>query len=66
MADQTPDPDSFTAPTMLTKSMRRDVYPAVDPTNPELSAKGKVVAITGVTGGIGLVCPSVHLFITGC
>lgn len=45
----------FTTPFQLTKSMHRDVYPAVDPTNPALSAKGKVVIITGAGGGLGAV-----------
>jgi FlaA1/EpsC-like NDP-sugar epimerase len=47
----------FTTPFQLTKSMHRDVYPAVDPSNPELSAKGKVIIITGAGGGIGAVSP---------
>lgn len=50
-----PDPDMFTAPNSLTKNYYRDIYPAVDPTNPELSASGKVVVITGAAGGIGFV-----------
>ncbi|KAK8060540.1 hypothetical protein PG996_010470 [Apiospora saccharicola] len=49
-----PDPHAFTAPFMLTKTMRREIYPAVDPsTNTSLSAKGKVVIVTGASGGIG-------------
>ncbi|KAF2138915.1 uncharacterized protein K452DRAFT_254914 [Aplosporella prunicola CBS 121167] len=47
------DPDMFTKPFQLTKAMRRDLYPAVDPHNPNLSAKGKVVIVTGAGGGIG-------------
>lgn len=54
------DTDAYTAPFMLTKSMQRDVYPAVDPTkNAELRANGKVVLITGGAGGIGFVS---HIF----
>ncbi|KAL5320073.1 hypothetical protein ACEPPN_013133 [Leptodophora sp. 'Broadleaf-Isolate-01'] len=53
MADQAPDPNTPTTPFMLTKSLHRDVYPAVDPTNPDLSAKGKVVIVTGAGGGLG-------------
>ncbi|ORY06400.1 hypothetical protein BCR34DRAFT_571398 [Clohesyomyces aquaticus] len=55
MADQAPDPNMFTLPFQLTKKMRRDVYPAVDPMQPELAAvaKGKVVMIVGAGGGIG-------------
>lgn len=49
------DPDAFTLPYQLTKQVRRDVYPLLEPTQPELSAKGKTVLITGVSGGIGKV-----------
>ncbi|KAI1773339.1 hypothetical protein F4818DRAFT_443183 [Hypoxylon cercidicola] len=41
------DPDAFTLP------YHRDVYPLFEPIQPELSAKGKTVLITGVSGGIG-------------
>ncbi|KAF2766521.1 NAD(P)-binding protein [Teratosphaeria nubilosa] len=37
----------------LTKTWHDKPYPALDPTRPELSAKGKVVAITGGGGAIG-------------
>ena len=47
----------FTTPYQLTKSMHRDIYPAVDPRNPALSAKGKVVIVTGAGGGLGAVSP---------
>ncbi|KAJ4347561.1 hypothetical protein N0V95_005298 [Ascochyta clinopodiicola] len=47
------DPNAFTTPFQLTKTMRREIYPAIDPKNPELSAAGKTVLITGATGGIG-------------
>ncbi|KAI4866047.1 NAD(P)-binding protein [Hypoxylon rubiginosum] len=47
------DPNAFTLPYQLTKQVRRDVYPLLEPTQPELSAKGKTVLITGVSGGIG-------------
>ncbi|PVH99279.1 NAD(P)-binding protein [Periconia macrospinosa] len=49
------DPNAFTLPFQLTKQLRRDVYPLLEPTQPELSAKGKTVLITGVSGGIGKV-----------
>ena len=55
MADQTFDVNMFTSPFQLTKSMYRDLYPAIDPTNPVLSAKGKVIIITGAGGGLGTV-----------
>ncbi|KAI0868117.1 NAD(P)-binding protein [Hypoxylon argillaceum] len=47
------DPDTFTLPYQLTKQVRRDVYSLLEPTQPELSAKGKTVLITGASGGIG-------------
>ncbi|KAJ4079026.1 hypothetical protein NW760_014713 [Fusarium oxysporum] len=47
------DPDAFTLPYQLTKQIRRDVYPLLEPTQSELSANGKTVLITGVSGGIG-------------
>ena len=56
MADQSFDVDMFTTPFQLTKSMHRDIYPAVEPTNPQLSAKGKTIIITGAGGGLGAVC----------
>jgi hypothetical protein len=49
--------DMFTAPYSLTKTYHRDIYPAVDPTNPELSASGKVIVVTGAAGGVGFVRP---------
>lgn len=47
------DANAYTAPFQFTKSLRRDVYPAIDPKNPDLNAAGKVVLITGAGGGIG-------------
>ncbi|KAH6639400.1 hypothetical protein C7974DRAFT_388438 [Boeremia exigua] len=47
------DPHAFTTPFQLTKTMRRELYPAIEPRNPELSATDKTVLITGATGGIG-------------
>jgi NADPH:quinone reductase-like Zn-dependent oxidoreductase len=58
------DPHAFTTPFQLTKSMRRDVYPAIDPKNPELSAAGNVVLITGATGGIGGVSAKAKVYPT--
>ena len=55
MAEQNIDVNMFTSPYQLTKSMHRDLYPAVEPTNPALSVKGKVVIITGAGGGLGAV-----------
>ena len=53
MAQQMPPDTYFTLPYMLTKSMHRDVYPAIDPKNPALSAEGKVIIVTGAGGGLG-------------
>ncbi|TIA09542.1 NAD(P)-binding protein [Aureobasidium pullulans] len=47
------DANAYTTPFQFTKSLRRDVYPAIDPQNPDLNAAGKVVLITGAGGGIG-------------
>lgn len=37
----------------LTKAWHSKAYPAIDPTRPELSAKGKTIVITGGGGSIG-------------
>lgn len=47
------DLDAVTWPVQLTKTCHRDIYPLLEPTNPELSAAGKTVLITGVSGGVG-------------
>jgi NAD(P)-dependent dehydrogenase (short-subunit alcohol dehydrogenase family) len=47
------DPDTFTTSNSFTKGIYRDIYPAVDPRNKELSKAGKVVLITGASRGIG-------------
>jgi hypothetical protein len=47
------DPDCEVKGAAFTKKNYRDVYPAVDPTRPELSQEGKVVIITGASRGIG-------------
>lgn len=52
MADETLD---YTIPFQLTKTIRRDPYDAISPTNPELSAAGKVIIITGGGTGLGAV-----------
>lgn len=49
------DPNMFTAPFQLTKSLHRDVYAAVDPAQNATYAKGKVILITGASGGLGFV-----------
>ncbi|KAF2872885.1 hypothetical protein BDV95DRAFT_359396 [Massariosphaeria phaeospora] len=47
------DPNMFTAPFQLTKGMHRDVYAAVDPEALASNASGKVVLVTGASGGLG-------------
>ncbi|TGJ82784.1 hypothetical protein E0Z10_g5964 [Xylaria hypoxylon] len=54
MSDQPFDPDLYTKAGVFTKSYYRDVYPAVDPTRPDLSQAGKVTIITGGGRGIGV------------
>ncbi|KAI1746755.1 hypothetical protein F4782DRAFT_553028 [Xylaria castorea] len=54
MADQPFDPDVYTKAGVITKSYYRDVYPAVDPTRPDLSQAGKVTIVTGAGRGIGV------------
>lgn len=50
------DVNAYTAPFMLTKSMQRDVYPAIDPArHSDLRADNKVILITGGAGGLGFV-----------
>ncbi|MCJ1393160.1 hypothetical protein MMC18_006032 [Xylographa bjoerkii] len=44
----------------LTEKFHHDVYPAIDPTRPELSATGKTVLITG--GGTGIGAAITHAF----
>ncbi len=49
------DANAYTKPFQLTKSMTRNVYPAIDPNNPDNQATGKVIIITGAGGGLGYV-----------
>ena len=46
-------PDFFVTSMQFTPTTHRDVYPAIDPTSTALSQKGKVIAITGATRGLG-------------
>lgn len=48
-----PDPNAYTTPFMATKTPRREPYPAILPTNPANSQKGKIIIITGASAGIG-------------
>lgn len=45
--------DYFVTSLQFTKHAYQDVYPSIDPSNPELSLAGKVVIITGASRGIG-------------
>ncbi|KAF9892300.1 hypothetical protein FE257_002077 [Aspergillus nanangensis] len=47
------DPDMPVKADAFTANTYRDVYPAIDPTRPELSQAGKVVVITGGSRGLG-------------
>jgi NADP-dependent 3-hydroxy acid dehydrogenase YdfG len=47
------DYNSITWPAQLTRGVHRSMYPFLEPNNPALSAAGKSVLITGVSGGIG-------------
>jgi len=49
--------DSITLAYQLTPTMHRKMYPAISPSNPNNSAAGKNVLITGATRGIGKVNP---------
>lgn len=48
-----PDLDAVTWPYQLTQVVHRDMYPTLEPSSPDLSARGKTVLITGVSGGVG-------------
>jgi hypothetical protein len=39
--------------TEITKTVHRDVYPAISPSRPELSQAGRVVLVTGGGTGVG-------------
>lgn len=45
----------YTIPFQLTKTIRRDPYPAISYDKKELSAAGKIIVITGAGTGIGAV-----------
>lgn len=49
------DENAFTAPFQLTKNMKRQIYPSIEPSNPSLKATDKIVIITGAGGGLGCV-----------
>lgn len=47
------DTNAYTTPFILTKSTHRDPYPAILPSNPSNTQKGKIILITGGGSGIG-------------
>lgn len=47
------DPDCDTKATSFTTKSYRDVYPAIDPSRPEISQAGKIIIITGASRGLG-------------
>jgi hypothetical protein len=49
------NPDEKTLGSQFVNGMHRKVYPAIDPINPNNSATGKKVLITGASRGIGKV-----------
>lgn len=49
------DPDAYTTPFSITKSVHRDPYWAIDFKNPANDQSGKIIIITGASAGIGAV-----------
>jgi FlaA1/EpsC-like NDP-sugar epimerase len=49
------DPDQYTYPFQLTKTIHRDPYDELLPSKPSNSQEGKIVIVTGAYGGIGSV-----------
>ncbi|TGO46208.1 hypothetical protein BCON_0338g00080 [Botryotinia convoluta] len=47
------DPEAYTTPFALTKSIHRNPYWAIDSKNPANNQSGKVIIITGASAGIG-------------
>lgn len=55
MSDSQIDPDQFTRLGCISQDYYRDVYPTIDPSQPELSQTGKITIVTGAGKGIGRV-----------
>lgn len=63
MASKGFDVNAYASPFMLTKSLQKDVYPIVDPTqNFDLRADNKVVLIIGGAGSFGFVSRTMTLY----
>ena len=54
MAEQI-DTNMYTTPFQLTKTMHREPYDEILPSNPANTQKGKIIIITGAYGGVGSV-----------
>jgi NADP-dependent 3-hydroxy acid dehydrogenase YdfG len=52
-AQQSPDPEMFTKKFQFTPTFHHDIYPSIDPTNPDLSQSGRTILVTGGGRGIG-------------
>lgn len=59
------DLDAVTWPYQLTEVVHRDLYSILDPKQPQLSAKGKTVLITGVSGGVGQASRCILIYVSG-
>ncbi|KAF2269413.1 NAD(P)-binding protein [Lojkania enalia] len=47
------EPDHFVKSQQFTPNTHRDLYPSIDPSQPSLSQKDKVIIITGASQGLG-------------
>lgn len=65
MAEPEFDPDCQVKGTAFTKKNYRDVYPAIDPSRPNLSQGGKVIIITGASRGLGRLVSVTHKLLHG-
>ena len=60
MASLEMDVDAQVKALAFTTKNYRDVYPAIDPSRPELSQAGKVIVITGASRGLGRQVSAFH------
>ncbi|KAK2626447.1 hypothetical protein QTJ16_003622 [Diplocarpon rosae] len=47
------DPNAYSTPFLATKTLRRDPYPAISPSNPANSQRDRIIIVTGASAGIG-------------